>query len=799
MNTKFKILPLMVIFIMSVLVGNAQLTPTVSKAKYFRKTIPLRDMKPIPPGTRDRSWKDGIIRNEENFKINRPYNEDALPDGVDPVLQDYQGKVQQARGPIHNFDGIGNVNGVFPPDTEGDVGTDHYFQMINLSFAIWDKEGNQLYEPVDNSTLWAGFIGPWTGTNDGDPIVLYDEVADRWMASQFAINTSNGTYWQLIAVSETGDPLGAYYQYAFQFPAFNDYPKFGVWHDAYYASFNIFGSYFRAAAAAFERDAMLVGDANARMVLFDLPDGSDPASMLPSDFDGTPPPLDAPNYFVYFNDDAWGYSFDQLRIWEFNVDWTNTGNSTFTEAFILQTEPFDWELCSAPRTRCIPQPNTSTKLETLSDRLMYRLQYRKFNDFDVMVTNHTVDVNGNGLGGVRWYEMRDYHDGNGWIIYQQGTYSPDDNHRWMGSIAMNGLGNIALGYSVSSSTVSPSVRYTGHTANAPLGEMNLAEVELVQGFGSQTSFHRWGDYSMMAVDPSDDSTFWYTQEYMNGGWKTRISSFNFDPVSYATVNAGDDDSVCEDTTYQTSGAATNNNSVYWTTSGDGIFGNPATLNALYWRGPEDLENGQVTLTLTAYGFIPGDVVSDSMLLSFSPVPVSNAGNDTTICQDESITLSGYAENQSSVLWTTQGDGVFDYDTSLTATYTPGTDDILNGSVQLTLTAYPVEPCNDEVIDNVLITIDECTGMIDHDVSDLTISLIPNPTTGMLNYIISGVKNENIIITVLNTQGQIILTEKFVNASGKIKDQLDMTKYPKGTYYFKVQNNNSVKVEKIVVQ
>ncbi|MCK4638091.1 MAG: hypothetical protein KAT33_01595, partial [Bacteroidales bacterium] len=168
---KIKSLPLLVIFIMSVLVGNAQLTPTVSKAKYFRKTIPLRDMEPIPPGTRDRSWKDGIIRNEENFKTNRPYKKNALPDGVDPVLQDYQGKVQQVRGPIHNFDGIGNVNGVFPPDTEGDVGTGHYFQMINLSFAIWDKEGNQLYEPVDNSTLWAGFIGPWTGTNDGDPIV----------------------------------------------------------------------------------------------------------------------------------------------------------------------------------------------------------------------------------------------------------------------------------------------------------------------------------------------------------------------------------------------------------------------------------------------------------------------------------------------------------------------------------------------------------------------------------------------------------------------------------------------------
>ena len=147
-----------------------------------------------------------------------------------------------------------------PPDTDGDVGLNHYFQMINLSFAIWDKQGNLLYGPVDNSTLWNGFIGPWTGTNDGDPIVLYDEAADRWMASQFAINTSNGTYWQLVAVSATSDPLGSYNRYAFQMPAFNDYPKLSVWTDGYYATFNMFGSYTRVGVAAFERDAMLAGE-----------------------------------------------------------------------------------------------------------------------------------------------------------------------------------------------------------------------------------------------------------------------------------------------------------------------------------------------------------------------------------------------------------------------------------------------------------------------------------------------------------------------------------------------------------
>ena len=485
----------------------AQNSPVVQKTKYFRKTEPLIEMEVIESGPRDRSWKDNIIRNEINIKLEREKKENSLPLGPDPVLQDFQGTLMQSRAAIQNFDGIDNVDGVYPPDTDGDVSPDHYFQMINLSFAIWDKDGNKLYGPVANSTLWNGFIGPWTGTNDGDPIVLYDEEADRWLASQFAINTGNGTYWELVAISETSDPLGSWYQYAFQYPAFNDYPKFGIWHDAYYASFNMFGNdYVRAAVSAYERDKMLAGDSAARMILFDLPPGSDPFSLLPADFDGDEPDPAEPNYFIYFNDDQWGYPQDQLRIYEFDVDWTNPASSTFLEAYTLPTAPFDSELCSAPRGRCIDQPNTNTKLESLSDRMMYRLQYRDFGSYQVMVTNHTVDVGG-GQAGIRWYELRNNNDGNGWIIHQQGTYAPDEHNRWMGSIAMNANGEIALGYTVSSDEISPSVRYTAQTPDADSGIMNIAEVELVSGSGAQTSISRWGDYSMMSVDPSDDTTF----------------------------------------------------------------------------------------------------------------------------------------------------------------------------------------------------------------------------------------------------------------------------------------------------
>lgn len=505
---------------------------TVKKAAFYDKTPPLRDMQMIVPGARDRSWKDNVIRNEADPRfedIDR--SRTTLPIGPDPVWQSQMGPVR-TNEPIQNFEGTNNVNGVYPPDTDGDVGPDHYYQMINLSFQIFDKEGNSLYGPADNSTIWDNFIGPWTGTNDGDPITLYDEEADRWMVSQFAVNTDDGSYWELIAVSKTGDPLGEYYRYAFEFPAFNDYPKFGLWNDAYYCSFNMFGEYNRVAGAAFERDAMLEGDPDARMVLFDLPEGSEPWSMMPSDYDGALPPDGTPNYFAFAHDDFFGGA-DQIKIWEFDVDWNNVENSTFEEAYAIDVAPFDSEICPAYRGRCIHQPMESPKLEALAGRLMFRLQYRNFGMYEAMVTNHTVDVDGTGHAGVRWYEFRDYNDGNGWQLHQQGTYAPDSDHRWMASIAMNEEGFIALGYSVSSNDTYPSIRYTGRGPNAPLGEMVFTEETIIDGGGVQFGeASRWGDYSKMSVDPTDQKTFWFTTEYMehsgSAAWQTRVASFQLE-------------------------------------------------------------------------------------------------------------------------------------------------------------------------------------------------------------------------------------------------------------------------------
>jgi len=458
----------------------------------------------------------------------------TAPTGLDPALQTSAPAVAAATLGA-NFEGVNNVNGVLPPDTVGDIGPNHYVQMVNLSFAIYDRSGTKLYGPAGSNTLWQGFGGPCETTNDGDPVVLYDHLADRWIMTQFALpNYPRGPFYECIAVSQTPSPLGSWNRYEFQISnsKLNDYPKFGVWPDGYYMSINQFSckfigcSWAGAGAVAFERDAMLNGGA-ARMVYFDLYT-VDPnlGGMLPADLDGPVPPSGAPNPFAQMDDNAWGYSGDQLQIWNFHVDWNNPSSSTFTFDRALPVSSFDSDMCGYARN-CISQPG-GTKVDALSDRLMFRLQYRNFGSYETLMVNHTVDANGADRAGVRWYELRD--TGGGWAVRQQATYSPDNANRWVGSIAMNGAGDIGLGYSVSSTSISPSIRFTGRLAADPLNQMTQGEGTIINGSGYQThTSGRWGDYAMMAVDPVDDCTFWFTTEYYNSvssaGWQTRVGSF----------------------------------------------------------------------------------------------------------------------------------------------------------------------------------------------------------------------------------------------------------------------------------
>jgi len=515
---------LILILISGFAILNAQESQPVkiSKAVHADVSKELRDMTPIQAGLRERTWKNKQVPNK--LDIPNDLKNMAPLDGPDPVLQDNMRGTLTGGTINHNFPGVSNLSGVAPPDTQGDVGPDHYFQMVNMAFAIWDKEGNLMYGPVDNITLWEDFDGPWSSTNDGDPVVLYDEYADRWIATQFSLpnGSGSGPYYELVAVSQTGDPLGAWNRYAFEFDAMPDYPKFGVWNDGYYMTTHKFsGGFVGAGLTVFDREAMLIGDPDAEMQEFHV--GMNYYGVLAADADGTiPPPAGSPNYLLDIGS-------NQLRMWEVDIDWENTNNSSLTMISTLSTQPFSTNGIN------ITQPGTGTTLADMSGMTMYRLQYRNFEDYQVLLTNHTVNAGG-GKAGIRWYELRNY--GSGWEIYQQGSFAPNDgDNRWMGSIAMNNNGDIALGYSVSSSNTFPSIRVVGQSSGAPLGlgVFDIDETSIIEGTKSQTGVSRWGDYACMSIDPADGESFWFTTEYSNGGWnwKTQIASFSFTQIPIA--------------------------------------------------------------------------------------------------------------------------------------------------------------------------------------------------------------------------------------------------------------------------
>ena len=490
--------------------------PVVSLPVAHDVSIPLRDIKPIPPR---------MGRFEKPIKLPNIHITDSPDSAVQTTVTQ-----QVATTAGLGIEGVGLGNGysvnAAPPDTNGSVGTTQYVQWVNEGFAVFNKStGAQVYPATGaaaGNTLFSGFGGPCQTTNDGDPIVLFDKAAQRWIMTQFAV--SQQPYLQCIAVSQTADATGAWNRYSYSFgTGFNDYPKFGVWPDGYYASYNIFnnGSTFAGAkACAYNRTAMIAGSAAPTQVCFST--STSYGGLLPSDRDGaTAPAAGSPNYFLNFGTNS-------LNLWKFHVDWANTANSTFTG-------PTNLPVATFTRASTVPQANTSQKLDALSDRLMYRLAYRNIGGHDTLLVNHSVAVASTGRGkktshaAVRWYELRG--TGGSFSVYQQGTFAPDANHRWMGSIAMDKVGNIAVGYSKSSATMNPAIFYTGRAPGDALGTMQ-AEAQLKQGTGSQLSnLSRWGDYSSLSLDPGDDCTMWYTTEYLaaNGtfNWHTAINSFKF--------------------------------------------------------------------------------------------------------------------------------------------------------------------------------------------------------------------------------------------------------------------------------
>ena len=495
--------------------GRAQSLMTVRRAVHQDVSPPLRDLIKQAPAARL------TMREAE------PVRRIPLPPGFTPLAEDPVRQITAAPATPAvgtSFEGLGRGQYGFvvtsaPPDTNGAVGATQYVQWVNTSFAVFDKAtGAKIAGPTEGNVLWSGFGGGCQNNNDGDPIVLYDKAAQRWIFSQFSVSST--PYLQCVAVSTTADATGTYHRYSFQYNKVDDYPKMGVWPDAYYETFNMFsattGNFVGSDACAYDRMAMLAGTA-ATQICFQQ--GAAVGGLLPSDLDGaTPPPAGSPNYMIFFG-------ANKLNLYKFHVDFATTTNSTFTGPTVLSVAAFT-PLCNG--NTCVPQPGTTQQLDSLADRLMYRLAYRNFGAHESLVVNHSVTVSGGG-SGVRWYEIQ--NPGGTPTVAQQGTFAPDSNYRWMGSIAMDQFGDMALGYSISSKAVYPTVAYTGRVPSDPAGTME-AEVTVVDGTGSQTTgLTRWGDYSAMQVDPVDDCTFWYTQEYIktNGtfNWNTRIANFKF--------------------------------------------------------------------------------------------------------------------------------------------------------------------------------------------------------------------------------------------------------------------------------
>ncbi len=490
---------------------------------------------------------DAPVAQGEQPMLQLPKAINAAPkiSGVDAALQN--GPVTgNMPAVIADFEGVNNIAGVAPPDTEGDVGYDpgtgkkYYVQWVNLHIQAWDVTDPTtpvalFAAPIAGNTIWAGFGGACASSNDGDPIVLYDEIANRWMISQFAVD---GPYYNCMAISQTSDPSGAYYRYAFLYSntKMNDYPKFGVWPDGYYMTVNQFtggSSWGGAGVAVYERDQMLTGG-TARQVVFDLYSvNQNFGGMLPADFEGTLPPAGTPNYFAEVDDSSYGLgTVDEMRIWQFHTDWAGDTYSFGLAGLPDQVLPIvDYNLICSGNRDCVPQPNTQ-KLDVIGDRLMYRLAYRYLADgTQRMVVNHSVDA-GSGRAGVRWYELQT--TGTTWAITQTGTYAgdtpaTDTTHRWMGSISMDRMGNLALGYSMSSSTLNPSIGLVGRLVTDTAGTLPQGELMAFTGTAAQSGVNRWGDYSSMSIDPEDGCTFWFTTEYSTGSWDwaTRIMSFKY--------------------------------------------------------------------------------------------------------------------------------------------------------------------------------------------------------------------------------------------------------------------------------
>lgn len=513
----------------------------------------------------------------------------TTPSGAEKVEQRSMGK-KPAATLVASFDGLGvgfdGPQGTAtlrnPSDNSLAVGPNHVMQTVNTRTAIFDKRGKPLYGPVPNNTVFKGFGGACEATNNGDTVIRYDQLADRWLivmptfrrgavrpdqpavpragdpaqvsvigqAGQPGAATTlpvpprqteqppqprgqggqrppqpQGPYSMCYAVSTSSDPFGSYYRYEFLRPLFPDYPRPAIWPDGYYIPTSTGDDVIQKHACVAERAKMLKGEPASEQCV--IVDGVNFLNNADIDGKALPPP-GAPNIMMAAGGTQLKKVFedDGIYVWKFHVDWQNAANTKVTGPEKIAVAPYHY-LCDGQLTNCVPQPGTDRRLDAQGDKIMARLVYRKIGNRESVVAVHSINTSAKA-GGVRWYEFRVNKD-RSVKLHQQGTYAPDGFYRWMASPAIDRKGNIGIGYSFGGAPNFAGQRFAGRLANDPLGLLTLKETILVEGEGIQNVM-RWEDYTQTAVDPSDDCTIWYVGDYIKKGetnYSSKIGAFRF--------------------------------------------------------------------------------------------------------------------------------------------------------------------------------------------------------------------------------------------------------------------------------
>lgn len=674
-------------------------TTTYTTCTDFHITKPLSELakeKPYVMKKEKEESKDREHRIPQTFVYSA---EDGPEYGEDPLVrQTEMGERNPAnKAPIKNW--AGQTSPYRPSDPSGAAGPNHFVQCINASpFKVFDKSNGANLLTVDLGTLWTPDI-----SSEGDPIVMYDRYADRWFIAQFGAPAKI-----YIAISTTADPTGSYYTYTFNSAQFPDYLKFSIWENGYYMTSNQ-----GARMYAFERDQMLIGNSSARSVTATFTAGNNSGFYCPlsADADAGLPTAGTPLPFFAYSENAWGGGqVDGVKIWNMTVTWGATPAASITGPTTVATSAFDASYDSGWDD--VSQSGTSQKLDGIGGVPTYRAQWRSWSGYNTVLLNWGVKISSTQRS-IRWVELRQDQSNSTWSLYQEGTYTPDAQTRWIGSIAMDDNGSIGLAYCRSSSSSFPSLCYTGRLSSDPLGTMSFSETVAIAGSSAETSGNRYGDYSQLSLDP-DGITFWHTGEYTGASntTMTRVYSFQLPTSTIAAVASASSDSdnkICAGQSVTFTATPTNGGTAptyQWQINGSDVNGATSATYTTTTLGNGDVVTCVMTSNLS--GVTGNPATSTPITITYVGTPTASISGDNTFCAGTSETFLVSTSNSGtspSYQWQLNGSNVgtsttmytsssFANGDVLTCSYTSTCGSVTtvnSNSITMVVTALPATP------------------------------------------------------------------------------------------------------------